>query len=270
MIYRMHVPALPLSTFVDYLWFYSGLESPNAREKLLPDAGMELLIDLDGTPKALYDDSGCPELFRNCWISGMQQRPLVIGNVPGASMMGAHFRAGGAFPFFGFPMTELATEVVELDCIWRQEALLLRERLVDEPSIKGKFALLEAFLIARARRALERDRAVDFALDRLRDEPAVTVRTLSAEIGLTQKSLLSRFHTRVGFPPKRMARVYRFQNVLRALSERSADGDCVEIALACGYYDQAHFNHEFREFSGLTPSEYVRTATPHLNWVAAD
>jgi AraC-like DNA-binding protein len=53
---------------------------------------------------------------------------------------------------------------------------------------------------------------------------------------------------------------------LRTIHQRK-DVDWVEIALECGYYDQAHFIHEFRTFSGLTPSAYVAAATPHLNHV---
>jgi AraC-like DNA-binding protein len=43
--------------------------------------------------------------------------------------------------------------------------------------------------------------------------------------------------------------------------------DWAEIALNCGYYDQAHFNHDFRAFSGINPSTYLAAHTPHLNHV---
>ena len=59
----------------------------------------------------------------------MQRKYIVIGAEPGSSMMGAHFRAGGAAPFFGFPISELSGEVVELDLIWKREILALREQL---------------------------------------------------------------------------------------------------------------------------------------------
>jgi AraC-like DNA-binding protein len=40
-----------------------------------------------------------------------------------------------------------------------------------------------------------------------------------------------------------------------------------KLALDCGYYDQAHFIHDFQAFSGLTPGAYLARATPHLNHV---
>ena len=45
------------------------------------------------------------------------------------------------------------------------------------------------------------------------------------------------------------------------------DVEWTQFALDCGYYDQAHFIHDFRLFSGMTPGEYVTMATPHLNHV---
>jgi len=64
--------------------------------------------------------------------------------------------------------------------------------------------------------------------------------------------------------PKRFCRVQRFQRLLR----RIGDGpriDWLDAALACGYFDQAHFIHEFREFSGLSPTEYPAHRTEHVN-----
>ncbi len=103
-IYRLRVPDAPLSYFVENLWFYQDLEVDHTREKLLPDASMELIIDLGGGAKKLYDRDGLGYTdYNRCWVNGMQRQYLVIGAERGASMMGAHFRTGGAAPFFGFP-----------------------------------------------------------------------------------------------------------------------------------------------------------------------
>ena len=55
MIYRVRIPRPPLSHFVENLWFYQDLVAGHTHEKLLPDASMELIIDLVGAPKKLYD-----------------------------------------------------------------------------------------------------------------------------------------------------------------------------------------------------------------------
>ncbi len=272
MIYRSYTPAPPLSYFVEALWYYAGLTSAHRREKLLPDGAMELVIDLTEIPKKLHD-SAHPErftTFRKCWISGMQQGFLIIGNEPDSSMIGARFRTGGAFPFFGFPMSELSSQVVEMDLIWKRDILALREQLLEQPAAEGKFAVLESFLIERARQGLAADHTVSFALRQIAASPAPSVRELAGRIGLSQKGLISRFNNRVGLTPKAISRVFRFQRVIQTVS-RKEPLDWADLAVACGYYDQAHFNHEFRRFSGLSPTQYLhRTGGDYLNWVPAD
>src|SRR6202034_1788073 len=131
MIFRMRVPRAPLSHFVENLWFYQDLEVNYTKEKLLPDAAVEMIIDLGDGPKNLYDRRNTLRYtgYNRCWISGMQSRYLIIGAEKGSSMMGAHFRTGGAAPFFGFPISELTANVVELDLIWKREIVSLREQL---------------------------------------------------------------------------------------------------------------------------------------------
>ena len=50
------------------------------------------------------------------------------------------------------------------------------------------------------------------------------------------------------------------QQVLQTI-EAVPEVDWADIALQCGYFDQAHFIHDFRAFSGINPSSYVRQRT---------
>src|SRR5215470_18493861 len=136
MLFLTRIPKPPLSHFVEYLWFYRDMATDHAKEKLLPDASMELIIDLSEGPKKLYDNRDLNRYtsFNRCWISGLQRQFIVLGVEQGASMMGAHFRTGGAAPFFGFPISELAGSVVDLDLIWKREILALRDQLLETPS----------------------------------------------------------------------------------------------------------------------------------------
>ena len=70
----------------------------------------------------------------------------------------------------------------------------------------------------------------------------------------------------MGLTPKLFCRVHRFQRVLATI-ERDGDIDWPDVALACGYYDQAHFIHDFRAFSGINPTAYVRVRGPQRNHI---
>lgn len=264
MLFRLRTPAPPLSYFVENLWFYRDLETDHFKERLIPDGAMELIIDLTESPKRLYNrrDTSRYTHFRRAWISGMHRQFIVIGAEPGSSMMGAHFRTGGASPFFGFPLSELSGSVVELDLIWKREILALRERLLEAPAIEDKFDLLEAFLMRKAESRIVPDPVVHAALRRLRTWPVLSLRGLAGELGLSQKQMISRFDARVGLTPKVVSRLFRFQKALLAV--HGANGkpvDWSDLALEHGYYDQAHFIHEFQEFSGVTPTVYLANRT---------
>lgn len=272
MIYVTRVPAPPLSYFVGLLWFYQDLDTDHSKEKLLPDASMELIIDLSEGPKKLYDNRDLTNYstFNRCWISGMQRQFIVLGVEQGSSMMGAHFRTGGAAPFFGFPLSELSGNVVELDLIWKREILALREQLLEAQTPEQKFDLLETYLIAKAQSRLEPDQTVSAALQTLRSWPVLSLRELASQLGLSHKQMLARFDCRVGMTPKLTARIFRFQKALTATNGAKTTPDWSDLAVDCGYYDQAHLIHEFRQLAGLTPSEYLRGRTEFPLYVAVE
>jgi transcriptional regulator GlxA family with amidase domain len=89
---------------------------------------------------------------------------------------------------------------------------------------------------------------------------------VTGKIGMSQRRAAQLFHEQIGVSPKTFHRVRRFQRtLLRLRGVRQADW--AELAVECGYYDQAHLSHDFRQIAGMTPSGYVAAATEHLNHV---
>ena len=271
MIFRQRQPRPPLSKFIELFWFYQNLEVNHTKEKLLPNGAIELIIDLSPSPKKLYDRQDLTHFttYRRAWISGMQRQYIVIGAERGSSMMGVHFRPGGAAPFFGFPISELTGSVIELDLIWTTELHSLRDRLLEEAEADSKFDILETYLLSKARGTPEADSVVDIALSAIRQWPVVPMRELAARIGVSQKRMISRFDCRVGCTPKTISRIFRFQRALQS-AHQGEGHDWAEIALDCGYYDQAHFIHEFQEFAGMTAADYARRRTEYPDYIYLD
>jgi AraC-like DNA-binding protein len=267
-IFHKRVATGPLSEFVEYFWFYRDLALEHSIEKLLPNAAVELIIDLSPSPKKLYDRNDLTRYTecRRAWISGMQRQYIVIGVEWGSSMMGLHFRTGGAAPFFDFPISELTGSVIELDLIWKEEMRSLRDRLLQEAKVSRKFDLLEGYLMAKARGRFTADISVQEALRQLRSCPALGLKQLAMQIGLSQKELIARFDRRIGLTPKFTSRIFRFQKALAAIHRGAAD-DWADVAQQFGYYDQPHFIHDFREFAGMTPTEYARQRTPDPDYI---
>ena len=98
------------------------------------------------------------------------------------------------------------------------------------------------------------------------NQPGIRFRRLSEQIGYSQKHFISLFKAHVGAAPKQYMKIMRFQQAILEL-ERETLTHWSEIALRNGFYDQSHFIHEFRDFSGFTPGEYIRRKTDTLNYV---
>jgi AraC-like DNA-binding protein len=84
----------------------------------------------------------------------------------------------------------------------------------------------------------------------------VRIDDLAFQAGLSARQLRRLFLDQVGLSPKHFCRVIRFRNSLSRLPQAGRT-EWAQVALGCGYYDQAHFINEFREFSGFTPGEFV-------------
>jgi methylphosphotriester-DNA--protein-cysteine methyltransferase len=64
------------------------------------------------------------------------------------------------------------------------------------------------------------------------------------------------YRRQLGLPPKVLARVIRFNRLLRRLDEEG-DVRWADLAVDCGYYDQAHLHRDFRQFAGATPAGFL-------------
>src|SRR5262249_46347995 len=84
----------------------------------------------------------------------------------------------------------------------------------------------------------------------------IAVTELASTLGLSSRQLVRRFRNAVGVSPKEFLRVNRFIRAARRVRE-CANASLTETAYDCAYFDQAHFNHEFREFAGITPGQFV-------------
>jgi len=264
-----HVPGPPLSDFVALLWLYEGYQQPHKKERLLPDGSMELVVNLNEDQTRLYDahDTEKFQTLRGPVVVGAHSEFFVIDTAEQHTVAGVHFKPGGAFPFLGLPAGELHNTMVSLEDLWGSLADQLRERLLEAAMPQARLRVLEQTLLARAAERLERHPAVAFALHEFHGLPHTrTVADVTGQIGLSAKRFIQVFSGEVGLTPKLFCRVRRFQRVLRVIA-KGRPVEWAAVAADCGYFDQAHFIHDFRAFSGINPSTYIAQRTEHLNHV---
>ena len=268
-VFQKRVPNAPLSSFVKCFWYSDGGPQTHTKERLLPNGEPTFVISLRDDPIRIYDAEDLSEhsSYRHAILSGARTTSFVIDATPDERVFGVQFQPGGAFPFFRVPACEMANRAVDLTCLWPGTAHEFREKLLAAPSTDAMFLLAEHYLFAQLAKPLELHPAVSFARRQFCQRPhEVTVASVLNEVGLSQRRFIEVFHEQVGLTPKAFGRVRRFQRLLETI-HGVREVDWVAVALENGYYDQAHFIHDFREFSGLTPTQYLTRATDHLNHV---
>ncbi len=235
----------PLSRYVDSIWLIENFVQSHGHDRVLPTGTMDLVLTLNkhGPNEAL--------------LAGVRSEHVIIDAGCSPSMVAVHFKPGGAFAFFDSPAGEFTDQVVSLDSLWGSTVATLQQQLLEANTPHETIRRVVRTLLQELR---DRDKhpAVAYALSEFRKTGSTkTVAQISLETGLSHKRLIRLFRDQVGAAPKLFQRICRFNLVIDMLAQ-CEEPDWADIALACGYFDQAHFNRDFHRFSGINPTTYLR------------
>jgi AraC-like DNA-binding protein len=189
-------------------------------------------------------------------IAGPATGPVLSDIPAGASAIGVRFRVGAAGSALGLPAGELLDRTVALDDVWGPAARRLADRLDGAQTVAEARDALIAAVARRLPPPAELDALVRAAALRAA-RPRESVEALADGLGVGERQLRRRFVDAVGYGPKTLQRVLRFQRFL-ALAE-DGDDDLAALAFAAGYADQAHLTRECRRLAGLPPAALLAT-----------
>ena|SRR3984893_3089958 len=254
-------PCAALAPHVKELWYCDGHQGVHGTQRVLPKGRFELAFSLaEGPISALTDPMGDGFEIAPSLLMGIRSRFSIIDTAKLRSAMGVVFRPGGVHAFLNTPADAFRDKNVSLDLIWGSMVRTLRDRLRSANHPAEKFRVLEVALLEHLNERVQLNAAVRYALQEFARKPQIPrVRELAQEAGLSRRRFAQVFREQIGLTPKLYCRLQRFQNALKQIAS-GASVDWAQIALAAGYCDQAHLAHEFRDFSGLSPSAYLAAA----------
>ena len=187
------------------------------------------------------------------FAAGPYLRPVVTEHAGEQAGIQIDLEPLAARRLLGVPMTELAGRCVLLEDLLGAE---LTDYVADAPTWSERLARSERLLERRMHDAPSIRWEVAWAVQRIRASGGrVKVEALARELGWSRRHLGAQLRDAVGVSPKELARLVRFERVLDGLRARS---ELADLAYEAGYADQPHLNREFRAFTGLTPTDYVR------------
>jgi len=236
---------------------------PGYREFALPPglrSHLQCMWIRNAGPHDLYTrvvPDGCIDIIwsgeHDLMVAGPATRAIIAGSRP-FGHVGARFRPGVAPSFLQVSADALLDRHVPLELIWPIETNELLERAGGMTMARVRLDLLQSFLASRLTEPAVTDEIARAAIDRLRRSATVSVADLGAALSLSERQVLRRFKTSVGYGPKMFLRVLRFQRALDFIRRPAPSVRFVDVAMRSGYADQAHMAREFVQLAGISPA----------------
>lgn len=202
------------------------------------------------------------------FVTGLYDRHAIVGSQGRMAGVQVNFSPIGARLLLDQPLEAFANRMVELEDVWGADARRLAARLQEAAGWPQRFALLDVEIAARIGRARPLHDALSWTMDRLiTTRGRVPVSALVQGTGWSRRHLIQQVRHEFGLAPKTLGRVLRLGSAVDAL--RHGEARLSDVALDCGYYDQAHFTRDFREFTGMTPSAFVKCRLPDSGGVSS-
>lgn len=251
-----------LAALVDTYIGYDERDTAFTRRHELPGLNAVMIVNL-GDPITIVDTAGfVVPVGTGCGFAAGLSDAYAISETGGCQRgIQVMFTPPGARRFFHLPMSELTNRVFLLpDLLGPAAAMRLIEDLQAANDWQTCFARLDAAIAAciAAREAVDLAgiRNAGWALRQIAGRHGdVSVAALAEEMGCSRKHLAMQFREHIGLSPGTVAGLLRFRHALDLID--AAPAKWTDIALAAGYYDQAHFNRDFRRLTGRTPGDYL-------------
>lgn len=271
--------AAPLQPYVRGYFGSDGFLPAVLRERHLPVAGVALLVNFSAPHRLVERDAADMGWGKRAWVVGLQTRHRLSEAVGERDFLAVQLTPIGAWRVLRTRMDAIADRILDLEDVDPAFARRLLARLDSAKGWQERIETLEAVLFERLDASAGAASIVSPVLERLAaDVERVDLGRLASELGRSHRYLIAQFREQIGLPPKAMARLLRFNRAVAGISHGYPDGKPYlertarphladapvwsDLALACGYYDQAHFINEFRTFSGCSPSTFLRELGP--------
>lgn len=231
----------------------------------LPSRYVTLIIGLDQPIRVTgMPQPGQPPSSFRALVAGMHTGPVLIAQDPVQFGIRLELNPLGTRTLLGVSATELSGCVVDLADLPSPRLGTLPDRLAGAAGWPRRFEILNEVLGSAVTGSLSVPPEIGWAWRRmLASDGQVRVAALAGEVGWSRRHFGELFRRELGLPPKQATRVLRFERATTRLRSQGHT-DLGELAADCGFYDQAHLNHEWRSLAGCSPGMWIAEELPFL------
>lgn len=256
MDYKTYLPGKETETFLKCFWSLEAEAEPEPEKQVIvPDGCMELIFHY-GDLYRQYTGDDTFIMQPRCFVFGQITVPLIIAPSGVSGIFAARFHPDGFMPFATQPPDAMANRAVPLDELFGEAGTRLGERVVAAATTEERIQLTETFLLEHLQTPEAADRIAKSGLETiLHLKGQLTVGELSEKIQVNRRQLERRFSSVIGLSPKQLAKMIRLQTTLKMLENKQVSS-LTALAYEGGYFDQAHFIKDFKEFTGMSPKQF--------------
>lgn len=256
MLYETYAPPPMLAPYVRFFWALEASLEPGEEfvHRSMADGCVEMVFHY----RSSFDEITNDGLLAASPIASIQAqstsfRRFVTDRSFG--IFGAYLYPFAIPRLFSLPAFDLTNISPDLGSVFGKKGSLLDEEVAAARDNTERVRAASRFLIKKLASSSRELSPVHTAVHTiLHRKGNIDIPALAKEYGISKRQFERKFKEVAGLSPKLYSRVARFQAATHF--KLSGRADLTEVAYACGYYDQSHFIHDFREFSGYTPKEY--------------
>lgn len=245
-----HLPSALLRPFIRS---YLVIESNGAFvNRLLPDTSLVIAFRFKGQINDVRDHT--TEDLPMSVVSGLRKSVRLVSYVKDTGNILVLFKESGASAFFKEPLHELFGLSLSLDhFIPKQEISAIEDQLACATNHHQRIAIVEQFLQSRLY-GPEPDQLIQLAIQKIHAAKGVIkIKELTDALYISRDAFEKRFRKIAGTSPKQFSAIVRMKSIT---SQRPQKLLLSDIAYDAGYFDQPHFNKDFKLFTGQTPTDF--------------
>lgn len=224
---------------------------------VLPTTSLVMGFQYKGRLAYFNDTTETP--LATAGITGIQNRFRLFKNAPKTGSVLIMFTETGAASFFKEPIHELFDESLALDHFTSRSVLeALTDQLSEAASDLERIGFVESFLLSRFQEPIIDPLVLRAVQSIQQSQGAIRISALLDKLCISQSPFEKRFRRVVGTSPKKFSSIVRMNHALQLLTTNQS---LTQTSVAVGYFDQAHFSNEFKTFTGVSPTEFIRSST---------
>ena len=256
MDYKVYTPSPELQSFVKCFWtLEDGGSKEPVKQRVIPDGCMELIFHYGDLYKQYFED-GSAIVQPRSFIFGQITTYLEIAPTGKSGIVAARFLPDGLTPLLSMPVAHLENKATSLDILFGEKGRALENQILSAVDNEGRIKLIEDFLLARLAQQQTVDTIARNCVEVIfQSQGQVDVGDLSDKMNIHRRNMERKFTSAIGLSPKQLSKVVRLQATLKMLQTQQFT-NLTSLAYENGYYDQAHFIKDFKEFTGMSPKSF--------------